>query len=599
MSISPVSLAPGGFGDGSGAITISRQRATIHPNYFAKTMSMAASWFRDAMNSLSLTRTIHLDAPAICPCQKPVNQMGIKNKRYRLHLIFLLLPFLLAAAPLQTQDVLTWHNDNARTGQNLSEKILTLENVNSKTFGKRFDIHVDGKVDAEPLYVHGLEIPRQGARNVLFVVTEHDSVYAFDAGTGEQFWHVQLLKAGETPSDNRNCGQITPEIGITSTPVIDRHRGPHGVMYVVAMSKDAQGNYAQRLHVLDLENGGEDLDGPVDIHAAFPGANAFDPKQYAERAALLLVNGAIYTTWTSHCDHNPYNGWIIAYDARTLKQIAAINLTPNGEEGAIWQSGAGPAADPQGRIYVMTANGTFDTVLNSTGFPSRGDFGNSFLKIATHGGKLAVADYFTMFNVAEENASDDDLGAGGPLILPDMTDSSGKSWQLVVGTGKDLNIYLLNRDAMGKFNSRGNQNIYQELPHAMKHIHSRPIPAYFNSRLYYATTEDPLRAFRFKNARLIAEPESQTTLNFIYPGAAPSISANGTRDGIVWAVENLNSAVLHAYDALNLSHELYNSNQAPSERDHFGPGNKFITPMIANERVYVGTPDGVAVFGLL
>ena len=211
---------------------------------------------------------------------------------------------LLLWGSASARDVLTWHNDNARSGQNLTERVLTPGNVNVKTFGKLFVIHVDGKVDAEPLYVHGLKMLRRGLRNVLYVATEHDSVYAFDADTGQQLWHVSLLKAGETPSDNRNCGQITPEIGITSTPVIERTQGSHGILYAVAMTKDGRGRYVQRLHAVDLQTGVEDLGGPVDIQATFPGANAFDPKQYAERAALLAVNGTIYTTWTSHCDHH-------------------------------------------------------------------------------------------------------------------------------------------------------------------------------------------------------------------------------------------------------------------------------------------------------
>ncbi|HEX4230857.1 MAG TPA: hypothetical protein VHZ07_19420 [Bryobacteraceae bacterium] len=522
-------------------------------------------------------------------------------------LVFALLSLSLRLAAFPN-DVLTWHNDIARTGQDLAERTLTLQNVNPKTFGKLFVIRVDGKVDAEPLYVHQLEMPNRGLWNVLFVATEHDSLYAFDADTGQQFWRVQLLKPGETPSDNRNCGQITPEIGITSTPVIDLRQGPHGTIYTVAMSKGAQGRYTQRLYALDLRTGAEELGGPVEIHATFAGGNPFDPKQYAERAALLSLNGVIYTTWTSHCDINPYNGWIIGYDARTLKQTSALNITPNGEEGAIWQSGAGPAADPQGNIYLMAANGTFDTVLNSSGFPSKGDFGNSFLKLSTHGGKFSIADYFTMFNVAEENAGDGDLGSGGPMVLPDMTDASGRIQRLAVGAGKDLNIYLVNRDAMGKFNPHGNQNVYQELRKAMKHSFSRPIPAYFSGRLYYASTDDTLREYRLQNARLVAEPVSQTALKFGYPGTTPSISANGSRNAIIWAVENVkfsyaagysNPAVLHAYDATDLSRELYNSNQAPSGRDHFGAGNKFITPMIANGKVYVGTTNGVGVFGLL
>jgi len=513
------------------------------------------------------------------------------------------------------QDVLTWHNDNARTGQNLTEKILTPENVKPGTFGKLFVIHVDGKVDAEPLYVNGIEILRRGRRNVLYVATEHASLYAFNADTGSLFWHAHLLKAGETPSDTRNCGQVIPEIGVTSTPVIDLRRGPHGTIYAVAMSKDRQGNYFQRLHALDLQDGREEFGAPVDIHARFPGkgyvsrngTDVFDPKQYEERAALLLANGVVYTSWASHCDIDPYNGWVIGYNAQTLKQEGALDFTPNGEKGSVWQSGAGPAADPEGYIYVLAANGSFDATLNARGFPSQGDFGNSFLKITT-GGSLSVMDYFTMYNVEAENSRDDDLGSGGPLVLPPMNDDSGKTWHLVVGAGKDLSIYVANRDDMGKFNAKGNQNIYQEVPHAMQHAFSRPIPAYFDGRLYYASTDDTLREYRFQNARLIAEPVSQTALKFGYPGSAPSISANGSRNGIVWAIENVKftydpgysiPAVLHAFDANNLAHELYNSNAAPSGRDHFGAGNKFITPMIANGKVYVGTTDGVGVFGLL
>ena len=228
-------------------------------------------------------------------------------------MFFMLLCVLLRASPAEAQDVLTWHNDNARTGQNLQEKILSLGNVNPRTFGKLFTVRVDGKVDAEPLYAARIRIPQEGSRNLLLVATEHDSLYAFDADTGKPFWHVQLLKPGETPSDDINCGQIVPEIGITSTPVIDLHRGPQGTIYVVAMSEDPQGRYMQRLHALDLLSGGEEFDGPVDVQANFPGTGAasrggiavFDPKQYAERAALLLVNGVVYTTWTSHCDHDP------------------------------------------------------------------------------------------------------------------------------------------------------------------------------------------------------------------------------------------------------------------------------------------------------
>jgi outer membrane protein assembly factor BamB len=508
---------------------------------------------------------------------------------------------------LAAQDVLTWHNDSARTGQYPSEKVLTLQNVNAKTFGKLFVIGADGKVDAEPLYAGKLEVINQGSRNVLLVATEHDSVYAFDADSGKEFWRVQMLGPNETPSDDLGCSQVTPEIGITSTPVIDRKRGPHGTIYVVAMSKDRGGHYLQRLHALDLRDGSEEFGGPVEIKATFPGTGAashegteiFDPRQYEERAALLLLDGVIYTSWTSHCDIDPYHGWVIGYSAETLKQTAVLNLTPNGEEGAVWQSGAGPAADDQGNIYLMVANGSFDTKLNAEGFPSRADFGNSFLKISTAGGRLAVADYFTMFDVEAENASDGDLGAGGPVVLPEMKDAAGKVRLLAVGAGKDRNVYLVNREDMGKFNPQGNQNIYQELPKALQGERFRGAPAYFNGRLYFGSVNDSLRVFGFMDARLRAEPVSITATKFGYPGAMPSVSADGARNGIVWASENDKQAVLHAYDANDMAHELYNSNEAPSGRDHFGAGNKFITPMIAHGKVYVGTTDGVGVFGLL
>lgn len=518
---------------------------------------------------------------------------------------------MLCGVPVtQAQDVLTWHTDKARTGHYLVERTLTLQNVNPRSFGKLFEIPVDGKVDAEPLFVEGMAIPGQGRRNVLFVATENDSLYAFDADTGKQFWQTRLLGPGETPSDDRNCGQVTPEIGVTSTPVIDPGRGPHGSIYAVSMSVDQQGRHFQRLHALDLQTGAEEFGGPSEIVATFPGNGAashngmeiFDPKQYEERAALLLLNGAIYTTWASHCDFDPYNGWVIGYDAGTLKQTSVLNFTPNGQKGAVWQSGAGPAADSDGNIYLLAANGTFDITLDSRGFPAQGDFGNSFLKISTNGGRLAIADYFTMSNVTAENERDADLGSSGPIVLPEMMDASGKAWRLVVGAGKDRNIYLANRDSMGKFNASGDQNIYQELVGVFQdgpHTGNRSAPAYFDGRLYDGALDQPIREFRFLDARLQTDPVSATAEKFAYPGATPSISANGTSNAILWATETSGAAVLHAYDADDLAHELYNSNEAPNGRDHFGTGNKFITPMIADGKVYVGTTNSVAVFGLL
>jgi len=500
-------------------------------------------------------------------------------------------------------DVVTYHNDIARTGQNLNETILTTANVNSTTFGKIRSLSVDGKVDAQPLYLASLQNVGGGTHNVVYVATEHDSVYAFDADSGAQLWKVSMLGASETTSDARGCDQVVPEIGITATPVIDRTAGPQGVIYVVAMSKSASGNYFQRLHALDVTTGAELFGGPQDIRATFPGTGdnssngnvIFDPAQYKERAALVLLNGVVYTTWASHCDIRPYTGWIIGYNQTNLAQTSVLNIVPNGTEGSIWMSDTGPSVDSSGNIYVLVANGDFGTTLNASGFPSNGNFGNAFLKISTSSG-LAVADYFEMSNQQQENASDADLGSGGPLILPDLNDGSGNIRHLAVGAGKDGHIYVVNRDAMGKFNSSSN-NIYQDLTGVLGNGVSA-MPAYFNNTIYYGAVGDAIKAFKITNAKLSTSPNFQTSNSFIYPGATPSISANGTSNAILWAAENGGTAVLHAYDATNL-HELYDSNQASGGRDQFGTGNKFITPMIVNGKVYVGTTNSVGVFGLL
>jgi hypothetical protein len=505
--------------------------------------------------------------------------------------------------PITTTDVLTYHNDVARTGQNLSETILTSSNVATSTFGKLGFFSVDGKVDAEPLYLSGLNIGG-GSHNVLYVATEHDSVYAFDADSGSILWQVSVVGSGESTSDDRGCGQVVPEIGITSTPVIDRTKGSNGAIYIVAMSKDAFGNYSQRLHALDVTTGSELFGGPTIIQASYPGSGAnssggkvvFDPKQYEERAGLLLLNGTVYTTWTSHCDLGPYTGWVVGFNASTLIQSSVLNLTPNGSQGAIWMSGAAPAADSAGNIYLLDGNGTFDANLNGNGFPAQGDFGNAFLKLSPSAAQLAVSDYFEMSNQTQENGTDLDLGSGGPLVLPDLTDNSGNVWHLAVGAGKDANIYVVDRDSMGKFSASAN-NIYQQLGGALSgSVFS--MPAYFNNTIYYGAVGDRVKSFTIQNAKLSASPSGETANSFAYPGATPSVSASNMRNGIVWAAENSSPAVLHAYSATNLGQELYNSNQAGA-RDQFGPGNKFITPMIANGKVYVGTTNGVAVFGLL
>ncbi len=504
------------------------------------------------------------------------------------------------AVQTNTVNVLTYHNDVARTGQNLSESTLTTANVKSASFGLVGNLSVDAGVDAEPLYVSNLTLAG-GVRNVVYVVTENDSVYAFDADTFAQLWHVSVLGANETASDNRGCNQVSPIIGITSTPVIDLSAGTHGEIFLVAMSLDSSGNYHQRLHALDLTTGAEISGSPTTIQATFPmtsGTTTFDSKQYKERAALLLLNGVIYTTWASHCDDGPYTGWIMAYNETTLQQSSVLNVTPNGGDGAIWMAGDGPAADSSGNIYFLDGNGTFDDTLNSNGFPERGDFGNGFIKLSTAGNSLSVADYFTMFNTDAESNEDQDLGSGGEMLLPDVQDTQSNTWHLAVGAGKDGHIYVVNRDLMGKFNTSNDSAIYQEIDSNGLGGGVWSVPAYFNNVVYYGAVGDHLRAFSIANAKLATPASSLTAESFGYPGTTPSISANGNSAGIVWAVENNGGGVLHAYDATNLGTELYNSNQAANSRDHFAD-NKFITPMIANGKVYVGTPNSVAVFGLL
>jgi hypothetical protein len=293
---------------------------------------------------------------------------------------------------------------------------------------------------------------------------------------------------------------------------------------------------------------------------------------------------------------------VIAYSETTLAQTAVLNVAPNSAGGgpSIWMAGGGPAADSSGSIYLLTANGVFDTTLTASGFPSQGDYGNSFLKISTAGGGLSVADYFAMYNEVAESNSDTDLGSGGALLLPDVTDAGGTTRHLVVGAGKDGNLYVVNRDSMGKFNPTNNNQIWQQLSGALgAGIWSTP--AYFDGSVYYGPVGGALLAFRVSNAMLGGSPSSQSATSFGYPGTAPAISANGTANGIVWAHENAGSgaAVLHAYAASDLATELYNSTQAANSRDSFGSGNKFITPTIADGKVLVGTTSGVAVFGLL
>jgi Immunoglobulin domain len=502
-------------------------------------------------------------------------------------------------------DVITYHYDNLRTGQNVNEKTLTPANVNQTKFGKLGSFNVDGHVDAQPLYLSNVAMPSKGTKNALYVVTEHDSVYAFDAdsvngSTSTVLWQSSMLASGETSSDDRGCGQVTPEIGITSTPVIDRTRN---AIYLIAVSKTSGGNYIHRIHALNLTTGAELFGGPTTITATYPGAGAnssggnvvFDPKQYNERPGLLQIGGTIYTTWGSHCDAGPYTSWAMSYSADTLQQTSVVDLVPNGNEGGIWMAGTAPAADATGNIYFIVGNGDFGTTLDGSGFPANKNCGNCFAKISSSA-PLTLLDYFTPLNTVSESNADTDFGSGGPLLLPDVVDSNGTTRHLAVGSGKDSIIYVVDRDNMGKFHS-SQDNIYQQISGQISGgVWAKP--SYFNNTVYYGAVGDSIKAFPIVTGKLATSPSSHSAHTFGYPGATPSISANGATNGIVWVVENGGTGVLHAYDATNLATELYNSSQAANSRDTFS-GNKFITPMVANGKVYVGTQSSVTAFGLL
>ena len=493
--------------------------------------------------------------------------------------------------PVTLAGVFTYHNDVTRTGQNLNETVLTLANVNSSTFGRIgfLPTTATGTVDAQPLYVSDLLVAG-AAHNVLFVASEDDLVYAFDADNFSPLWQISLLSPGEFTSDNRGCDDDGPQIGITATPVIDPQAGPHGTMFVVAMSRDGSGHYHQRLHALDLATGAEQPGSPVTIQAAQSG-------RLRERAGLLLQNGVIYLAWGSICDYTPYQGRILGYSESTLRLTSTLNIVPNGSKAGIWMAGGGLAVDSSGFIYFTVGNGTFDTTLNGAGFPMRGDFGNSFIKASITNDSLRIIDYFTMHNTVNESDDDEDLGSGGVLILPDLTDVSGNTVHLALTAGKDGNIYVVNRDSLGKFNATDG-GIYQKIDATAGGFGT---PAYYNGTVYLWGKSGSLIALPISNAQLAISPSSITATHFAYPGTFPSISANGASDAIVWAVERNSNGidgVLHAYDANNLATELYNTDQAPAGRDQFA-AHAFPTPTIFHGKVYLGTRTGVVVFGLL
>jgi hypothetical protein len=498
-------------------------------------------------------------------------------------------------------DVVTHHYDNFRSGVNTNETLLTPANVNAATFGKLGEFTIDGQIDGQTLYLQQLLIPGQGMKNVLYVATENDSVYALDAdsitGTNATIlWKTRVLSSGETaaPVSSMPCGNIDPN-GVTATPVIDRTRN---AIYVEAMSKDASNNIIHRLHALSLATGQELFGGPTTIMATYPGTGGnsqngtvtFDPTVHHDRAALLESGGKIYMTWSGLAgDCGLYSAWVMAYSADTLTQTSVIDLVPNNHGGGMWMGGGGPAADASGDVYVATGNGFGDTPGTNS------SYGNSLVRLSGSG-SLSVVDYFTPFNTISEDNADLDLGSAGPLLLPDLVDGNNITRHLAVAAGKDGNLYVASRDNMGGFNALQN-SIYQEFPLSPSENLSTPV--YFNGTVYLCPSGQSVKAFPVTQALLATTPASQSAHQFGGTGAVVSVSANGASNGIVWALD-WSTGTLFAYDATDLTMNIYNSDQAASGRDHFSQvAGHFITPMVTNGRVYFGTSSSVVVFGLL
>ena len=491
--------------------------------------------------------------------------------------------------------VYSYRYDDRGTGQNRFETLLKPQNVNSQTFGKLFATPMDGYVYAQPLYVANVSVTGRGTHNVVYVATEHNSIFAIDADSGNVLFQTNLGPA--VPKDQLVCPDMGPQIGITGTPVID----PATQTLYVAAKTFENGRHFFTLHALDIASGQEKSGSPVLIAATFPRTGTkehdatavFDPTQQLQRPGLVLANGQLIVAFGSFCDQGNFHGWVFRYDAASLDMTGVFLTTPNGTHGGIWQAGGTPVIDPQGFLYVITGDGEFDV------YDGGPDYGDTILKLGfLPGNPLAPLDYFSPFDQNQMNVDNLDLGASGPLVLPDQP---GPYPHLLLGAAKTSSLYLLNRDDMGHFQSSSNDQIVQYIPHATQSkIHVSP--AYWRNAnsewVYVSGVEGPLMAFSLSQGHLSPAPVSQTSTIFGYPGATPIISSNGDSGGIVWALENY-SGVLHAYSATDLSHELYNAKQAADGRDVAERGVQFYTPMVANGKVYFGTRTHLYAYGLL
>jgi len=507
-------------------------------------------------------------------------------------------------AVVSSVSVLTQHNDLNRTGANLQETELTTTSVASGTFGKLFSRAVDGQIYAQPLYVGG----GIGTHNVVYVATEHNSVYAFDAddmAASAPLWQVNL--GTPVPStDMTGCVDLTPEVGISGTPVIDP---ASKTLYVVAKTK-VSGAYAQTLHALDTTTGVERPGSPVTLTATVNGTGggsvsghiAFDPFRQHNRAGLTLVNGVVHIAFASHCDAGAYHGWVLSYNASTLAPVSQYVTTPNGTLGGIWMAGEGLGADPDGSLYFLSGNGTSDTSAGT-------NLGMAAVKLKPNAttGQLATSSWFIPWNQSSLNSGDLDLGSGGAVLIPGT--------RLLVGGGKEGVLYLLNRDAMGGFQASTAAPHDTQIPERWSASGSSRIassPVYWagptGGRIYVWPVDAPLRSFGLSGSTF----EQTGTTGTIpsaggFPGGALSISANGAThgSGILWATRpnadanhNTSPGTLYALDAEDITHVLWNSNGV-ALRDAIPQYAKFSPPTVANGKVYLATfANALYVYGL-
>ena len=567
---------------------------------------------------------------------------------------------------LLSTNVLTYHNDNVSSGQNLTETLLTPSSVKVATFGKQFSTPLDGQAYAQPLYVAGVNITTgrfAGIHDVAFVATEHDGLYAIDAHGGNILWQISFLNpaipgvplTGATlitsvPNAEVNSGDIQPEIGITGTPVIDLAQN---ALFVITKTKQivaGQTHYVLEMFKVNIQSSAiiaskviadtlyvsgnytyrtaTDPAAAQDPFSVGNGAGAitvggqqrvyFNALREMSRPGMVLYNGRIYTAWASHGDNGPYHGWVLGFDENTLATTAVFNTTPRGSGAGIWQGGGITAIDSTGNFYFETGNGTFDgdvnaqgqtTGLNASGFPVNGNYGDVFLKVALdttttaasqniNGWGMKVIDYFSPFNNHALDGADRDLGSGGPMILPDAVGSALHP-HLLVGSGKEGKIYLIDRDNMGKFDPT-TDHVVQEQASTLSGVLNTPALFYDGTtyRIYFVPgySNDRAKSYTIANGAFSSAPTSQSGDTYGYLPGSPSVSANGTSNGIVWAIDT-GSNTLRAYNATNLATELWTSNQATAGRDTLGTALKFSVPTVADGEVFVGTSNALVVYG--